>query len=170
MTNDHVKIRVSGIVDESIVDGPGYRLAIFAQGCPHCCKGCHNPQTLPYDGGELITVGEILQMLKDNPLLDGITLTGGEPFEQAGTLAGLAGRVNEMGLNVVTYTGYTYEELLKKEQRQKLLNETWLLIDGRFEQNKRTLDLPFRGSSNQRLVLAGESLRQGKVVEWIPED
>ncbi|MDF2524364.1 MAG: nrdG, partial [Clostridiales bacterium] len=103
------QLRISGIIKESIVDGPGIRLVIFAQGCRHHCPGCHNPETHSFEGGQLITIAEILGMMKRNPLLDGITLSGGDPFEQAAEFAELARETRKAGLNVVTYTGYTYE-------------------------------------------------------------
>lgn len=109
------QIRIAGIEDESIVDGPGIRMVIFTQGCNHNCIGCHNPESHSFHGGELIDVEDILNMIKENPLLDGITLSGGEPFEQALECSILAKEVKKLGLNVITYTGYTFEEILGNE-------------------------------------------------------
>lgn len=165
-----LKLRVAGIVKESIVDGPGIRLVVFAQGCPHCCKGCHNPETHDFNGGSEITVKEVLDMVNENPLLDGITLSGGEPFEQAEALATLAKEVKKLGLNVITYTGYTFEEIVEEISKNKntskghLLEQTDCLIDGPFELEKRNLMLPFRGSDNQRIIDVGESLKSGKLI------
>ena len=105
-------IRIAGIIKESIVDGPGIRLVVFAQGCPHRCRGCHNPQTHPFEGGKIVTIEEILEMVKKNPLLDGVTFSGGEPFSQAQAFAVLD-RL-KVSMNIMTYTGYTYEYLLEK--------------------------------------------------------
>ena len=103
-------LRVAGIVEESIVDGPGYRFTIFTQGCPHDCPGCHNPQTHPIDGGTEVSVRTLYDRILRNPLLRGVTFSGGEPFLQAAPLAALATAVHAAGkLDVVTYTGYTYE-------------------------------------------------------------
>ncbi|NLK44145.1 MAG: anaerobic ribonucleoside-triphosphate reductase activating protein [Tissierellia bacterium] len=147
-----MKLRVAGIVDESIVDGPGIRLVVFTQGCKHNCIGCQNPETHSFKGGELININSIIQMIKSNPLLDGITLSGGEPFEQVRECAILAKKVRELGLNVVTYTGYTFEEILKDENSRELLLYTDILIDGKFDITKKSLMLKFRGSTNQRII------------------
>lgn len=92
------QIRIAGIEEESIIDGPGIRLVVFTQGCNHNCVGCHNPGTHSFDGGELIDIDKIINMIKENPLLDGITLSGGEPFEQAIECSILAKKVRELGL------------------------------------------------------------------------
>jgi anaerobic ribonucleoside-triphosphate reductase activating protein len=149
-------IRIAGIVEESIADGPGIRYVIFTQGCPHRCKGCHNPQTHDYSGGKLVKIESIIESIKDNPLLDGITLSGGEPFEQAATCAIIAGEVRRNGLSVITYTGYLFEDLYEKAHSNRdisnLLNNTDILVDGPFILSKRNLLLPFRGSENQRII------------------
>ena len=105
-------LRVSGIVEESIVDGPGYRFTVFTQGCLHGCPGCHNPQTHPLDGGTEVSADALFDRIARNPLLRGVTFSGGEPFLQAAALAPLAARIHaQTRLDVVTYTGYTYEAL-----------------------------------------------------------
>jgi anaerobic ribonucleoside-triphosphate reductase activating protein len=104
-------IQVYGTVDDSIVDGPGMRLAIFAQGCARHCPGCHNPQAQPYEGGSPATTEELMEKVRANPLLTGVTLTGGEPFDQAAALVELAGQVRAAGLSVWAYSGYSFEEL-----------------------------------------------------------
>jgi anaerobic ribonucleoside-triphosphate reductase activating protein len=161
-------LRIAGIIEESIVDGPGIRLVVFGQGCPHHCPGCHNPDTHSFEGGNLFPIAKILQMLDSNPLLDGITLSGGEPFSQAAGFAQLAQAAQEKGLQVMTYTGYTYEELLtsigEKSDWALLLQHSDLLVDGPFELAKRNLLLRFRGSENQRIINVPESLKQGKVI------
>lgn len=147
-----IELRIAGIVEESIVDGPGIRLVVFTQGCNHNCIGCHNPESHSFSGGKLIDIEEILDMIKENPLLDGITFSGGEPFEQAIGCSILAKKVKELGLNVIVYTGYTFEQILKNDQFKELLLQTDTLIDGKFEIEEKSLMLKFRGSKNQRII------------------
>lgn len=146
------QLRIAGIEQESIVDGPGIRMVIFTQGCSHNCIGCHNPETHSFDGGKLINIEDIINMVKENSLLDGITLSGGDPFEQALECSILAKKIKELGLSVVTYTGYTFEEILGEEKFRQLLLQTDILIDGKFNISQKSLMLPFRGSSNQRII------------------
>ena len=162
-----MEIRIFGIAEDSIVDGPGLRLAVFTQGCPHHCPGCHNPDSHDPEGGRMGTTEEILEMLDDNPLLDGITLSGGEPFLQPEPCRLLAEATHERGLNVWCYTGYTYEALLGSGPAHRaLLDAVDVLVDGPFVLEKRSLELKFRGSSNQRLIDVPASLKAGNVVLW----
>ena len=108
-----MNVRIAGIVNDSIVDGPGIRLTVFFQGCIHHCLNCHNPETHNLTGGYLIDTDEIITKLKNNPLLDGITLSGGDPMLQRDAVIELTKKCKEFGLNTICYTGYTYEELLK---------------------------------------------------------
>src|SRR5690554_4064189 len=110
-------IRIAGIIEETIVDGPGIRFVVFAQGCRHNCPGCHNPDTHSFTGGVSVPISKLLEQISKNPLLDGVTFSGGEPFEQAEPFGKLAIALKEKGLNVITYTGYTFEEII--EQREK---------------------------------------------------
>jgi anaerobic ribonucleoside-triphosphate reductase activating protein len=162
------QIKVAGIVKESIVDGPGIRMVIFAQGCKHKCKGCHNPDTHEFDGGKLVDIDNIISDVKKNSLLDGVTLSGGDPFEQAESFAELAMEVKNMGLNVITYTGYTFEQLLgystERNGYKELLNNTDLLIDGPFVAEERSLQLKFRGSKNQRIIDVPSSIKGKKIA------
>ncbi len=166
-------IQVAGLQDDSIVDGPGFRFVVFTQGCPHHCPGCHNPQTHPFQGGETVTIGEILERIQSNPLLKGVTLSGGEPFCQPAPLAELARQVHALGKDVVCYSGFTLEQLLEKRKTEPsvgaLLEETDLLIDGPFLQDQKDLTLLFRGSANQRLIQVKPTLETGNVVLWEPE-
>ena len=161
-------IRTAGIANDSIVDGPGIRLTLFVQGCPHGCEGCHNPQTHDFGGGHDMTMGEILDMIKANPLLDGVTFSGGEPFCQADKLARLGKEIRDMGLNITTYTGYTYEYLLRHSTEEngyaELIGVSDYLIDGPFILSQRNLTLKFRGSENQRIIDVKRSLETGDVV------
>lgn len=163
------KIRIAGIIEESIVDGPGIRFVIFTQGCPHHCKGCHNPQTHDFNSGKEISINDILQMIEANPLLKGITLSGGEPFMQAKTLSIMLDKVKAKNLDVITYSGFTYEEILQKADNKnyykELLERTDILIDGKFEEDKKNENLMYRGSSNQRAIDVKLSIDKGKIVE-----
>ncbi len=163
-----IYIRIAGIIKESIVDGPGIRMVVFAQGCKHRCPGCHNPETHSFDGGTLVTVDSIIDQAKKNPLLDGITFSGGEPFEQAEAFAVLAKEAKKLNLNIVTYTGYTYEYIVENFLNfsgwEALLNETDILVDGRYEEDKRNLLLKFRGSENQRIIDIKRTKSENRIV------
>lgn len=154
-------MRLSGIVEESIVDGPGLRYVLFTQGCPHHCKGCHNPQTHSFEGGFPFTAEAALAQMGENPLLSGITLSGGEPFAQAEALCAVAEGVQAMRKNVMTYTGYTFEALLARNDHwtNRLLELTDILVDGPYMEDLRDLELHFRGSSNQRLLYQADRER-----------
>ncbi len=163
-----MELRIAGTVNDSIVDGPGIRFTIFTQGCPHNCKGCHNPQTHSFDGGEIADTEELLAKIRSNPLLDGVTFSGGEPFCQAKVLAALGRQIHEIGLNIITYTGYTFEQLYsggEKNRWRDLLEVTDYLIDGPFILEKKDWEIKFRGSSNQRYIDCPASLRCGKAIE-----
>lgn len=155
-------LRLSGTANDSIVDGKGLRFTVFTQGCMHCCPGCHNPQTHDPSGGYDCSLEELWKKISVNPLLDGVTFSGGEPMLQAGELAVLAQRCHKHGLNVWVYSGYTLEQLLEEQEpdRMALLAETDVLVDGPFLLEQRSLDLLFRGSANQRILNVPESLRQ----------
>ena len=156
MTENRDTIRIAGVVRESIVDGPGFRFTVFCQGCPHNCEGCHNQATHDFSGGYDCDISRILEAIDKNPLLDGVTFSGGEPMCQAEAFCSLAAEVKKRNLNIVTYTGYTYEELLIMSEKdiwiKKLLDLTDILIDGRFILSQRDLTLLFRGSRNQRVI------------------
>lgn len=170
-----MKLRISGIQNDSIVDGPGIRLAVFTQGCPHHCEGCHNPQTWDFEGGRLVDTKEIFDMIIKNPLLDGVTFSGGEPFCQCKALAELARMIRRnTKLNIMSYTGFEYEYLVSHSTDEngygELLDEIDRLMDGRFVLAERSLDLKFRGSRNQRFIDVKKSRESGSTVlvkdEW----
>lgn len=162
-------IRLAGVVQESIVDGPGIRYTIFTQGCPHHCPGCHNPESHDPVGGYERDTKELLAEFQKNPLLKGMTFSGGDPFLQAAPLSQLAEAVHALGKDVLVYTGYTMEYLLAHLDEQpgwrELLEQTDVLIDGPFIQKQKSLGLRFRGSANQRYIDARASLREGRVIE-----
>ena len=168
--NNEDILKIAGIVEESIVDGPGIRFVIFTQGCPHNCKGCHNPQTHDFNGGKYIKIDEITEMIKSNPLLKGITLSGGEPFMQAKQLSILIDKIKDSNLDIITYTGFKYDELINNSNDEnsfmELLIRTDILIDGKFEEDKKDDSLMFRGSSNQRAIDVKLSIQDGKIVEY----
>ena len=162
-------MRIAGTVQDSIVDGPGFRFTVFTQGCLRHCEGCHNPETLDPDGGTEKSAEEVIAEMLGNPLTDGLTLSGGEPFLQAGDCAKIAGAAKDAGLNVWAYTGYTFEELnglaVSSADIARLLNLVDVLIDGAFILSKRSLGIKWRGSTNQRIVDVKKSLESGRAVE-----
>ena len=163
-----MQLRINATVDDSIVDGPGIRYSIFVQGCPHHCPGCHNPQTHPFEGGSLVDTDKLLADIKLNPLLDGVTFSGGEPFCQAAALAEIGRKIRKLGLNIMTYSGFTFEQLYERRDQDgigDLLAVTDVLVDGRFMEDLRSLELRFRGSSNQRIIDVPASLAAGHAVE-----
>lgn len=165
-----MKIRIAGVVNDSIVDGPGLRFAVFTQGCSHHCPGCHNPETHDPSGGREEETDELIARMRKNPLLSGLTLTGGDPMEQSVPCLALARAAHESGLNVWAYTGYVWEELLAEADpdRMALLREVDVLVDGPFILSKRSLELNFCGSGNQRLIDVPASLAAGHAVLWTP--
>lgn len=163
-----MKIRMAGVVSESIVDGPGIRFTLFVQGCPHKCEGCHNPQTHDFSGGKDDDTDAILERILENPLLDGVTFSGGEPFCQAKPLADLAMKIKAAGLDVISYSGYTIEYLIKHSNSEngymELLNEIDYLIDGPFVLSLKSYEARFRGSTNQRIIDVKKTLEKGEAV------
>ncbi len=158
-------IRLYGVVNDSIVDGPGLRYAIFAQGCPHRCEGCHNPQSHDMNGGYEVDTSVLLAEIDQNPLLDGVTFTGGEPFMQPEPFIELAREVKKRKLHLMVYSGYTFEEILSLGQKHReLLSYCDTMVDGRFVLALRSLDLLYKGSSNQRIIQVQESLQQNSIV------
>ena len=159
-----MQIRIAGLVPESFVDGDGIRFAVFMQGCQRNCAGCHNPETHDLNGGRLVDTEEIISAIKKNPLLDGITLTGGEPFLQICAANELARVAKNLGLSVWCYTGYIFEEL--PIDALPLLENIDVLVDGAFIESLRDLDLQFRGSKNQRIIDVKKTRQQNKIVLW----
>jgi anaerobic ribonucleoside-triphosphate reductase activating protein len=167
-----VILRLAGVKRDCIVDGPGLRLSIYTQGCSHRCPGCHNPETQDPGGGSPVQIAELLDLIDSCSGLDGITISGGEPFEQSQPVSELASAVFEEGLNLVIYSGYTFEKLLVMSRSDRhirnILNRSWLLIDGPFILAERDLTIPFRGSRNQRIIDLPGSLQSNRVVQWSP--
>lgn len=161
-------IKLAGLVPESYVDGPGIRFTIFVQGCPHKCEGCHNPETHDFSAGRLADTDRIYNKIKQFPLVKGVTFSGGEPFCQAEPLAELAEKLRADGYHIMSYSGWTFEQLLAKSENEpqvkRLLGSLDVLVDGRFILAERSLEIKFRGSRNQRLIDVPKSLAEGKAV------
>ncbi len=166
---------LAGIAGDSIVDGPGIRTTVFAQGCPHHCPGCHNPETWEFGVGTLMPIEAVVDIVRSNPLCRGVTFSGGEPFAQAGEFAALGRLLKELGYEVAAYTGYTFEQLHSGSAAQReLLSTLDILIDGPFLMAERSLELNFRGSRNQRILNVPASLAAGEAVcetspRWLGE-
>lgn len=166
---------LSGIVSDSIVDGPGIRTTIFSQGCPHHCPGCHNPETWAFGCGTPLDTDSIVEIVRSNPLCRGVTFSGGEPFAQAEAFTELSQALKALGYEVASYSGFTFEELLHgSEAQKKLLNSIDILIDGPFLLSEKSLEIAFRGSKNQRILDVPKSLAAGQAIEttskrWLGE-
>lgn len=179
-------LKLAGIAAESIVDGPGIRFAVFCQGCPHHCEGCHNPQTHPFEGGTPVRPERLLQEIDKDPILKGVTFSGGEPLCQAPAFLELAKGIKERGLDIVVFTGYKLEDLLgyindnsqigvpggetaklamlDADAVRELLELTDILIDGPFLLEERDLTLQFRGSRNQRVIDMNKTRESGEII------
>lgn len=166
MIDHEESIRIAGIVRESIVDGPGIRFVVFSQGCPHHCQGCHNKATHDFAGGYDCSIDKILEAIDVNPLLDGVTFSGGEPACQPKGFLALAKALKRRNLNIMMYSGYTFEELKNMAERddalEALLEYVDILVDGRYESAFRDLTLSFRGSKNQRVIDMREAWKTGE--------
>lgn len=163
-------IRLAGIVRESIVDGPGIRFTVFCQGCPHGCPGCHNPESHDFSGGKDCSIDRLLEEIDKDPLLAGVTFSGGEPFRQPEGFLELAKGVKERGLNITSFSGYTFEQLADMAAEniavRDLLDMTDILVDGPYIKAQRDLTLQFRGSGNQRVIDMNRTRAEGHIVIW----
>ena len=171
-----MKIRIANIIEESFVDGEGIRYSIFLQGCPHNCKGCHNPTTHDFYAGNILDTKQIIEKFNRSRLISGITLTGGEPLCQIRPATELAATAKSLNLSVWCYTGYVYEylvnerfktnEFFTRAQINNFLNYVDVLVDGPYIESQRDLTLQFRGSRNQRLIDVAKSLEHKKIIAW----
>ena len=161
-------LRIADTIQDSIVDGPGFRFVVFTQGCLRHCPECHNPHTWDPAGGKEVTVDSLYKTLSANPLTDGLTLSGGEPYLQAAACAELAQKAKSGGFNVWCYSGYTFEEIIEISKTDSgfkaLIEATDVLIDGMFLIEQKSLTLKWRGSQNQRVIDVKKSLESGEVV------
>ncbi len=158
-------IRIAGIVHDSITDGVGLRIAIFTQGCPHKCKGCHNPDTHDFNGGYTVTSDELIATIDKSHIITGVTFSGGEPMCQAKALLPVAKYVKIRGLNLCIYTGYTFEKLLTLGQDvMELLKLADVIVDGPFDINQKSYELKFMGSKNQRPIDVQKTLASQEIT------
>lgn len=154
------------LIMDSIVDGPGLRTTLFVQGCPHNCPGCHNPGTHSFTQGQLVSIDSIYNLIKKDTGASGITFSGGEPFMQAEKLSLLAQKLKADGYDIAVYSGFTFEQLFSGNIKgaKALLSNVDILIDGKFDISQRSLEIPFRGSKNQRILDVPSSLEQQRAV------
>ena len=159
-------IDISGYAPNSITDGPGLRFGVFCQGCNHHCPGCHNPETHQFGIGTKVDVEDIYKMIKKDPIVRGVTFSGGEPFDQAEGFYELAKLLKADGYELAAYSGYTYEQLTRntEDYKYKLLSLLDILVDGPFVLAKRSLSAGFRGSTNQRVLNVPASRANGKAT------
>ena len=161
-----MRIRVLDIVEDTTVDGPGFRTSIYCAGCPHHCPGCHNPQSWPEDGGTEMSVEDVMQVIEADPFAN-VTFSGGDPMHQAEGFTALARAIKERTRKTIwCYTGYTYEQLLHMPAQRALLQYIDVLVDGPFIAAQRDTSLLFRGSANQRIIDVPHSLSANHIVEW----
>ena len=161
-------MQIAGYERESIVDGPGFRFAIFFQGCPHKCEGCHNPETWNAKGGVDVDIDDIVSEVEKAYYIDGVTISGGEPFFQVDSLIELASKLKEKKYNIICFTGYTFEQIMADEKMRQALSFIDTLIDGKFVLEQRSIALRFRGSKNQRVIDVQKSLQENEIVllDW----
>ncbi|MGL4452111.1 MAG: anaerobic ribonucleoside-triphosphate reductase activating protein [Sarcina sp.] len=157
------EVRLSGIAYESLVNGPGMRRVFFAQGCRHNCKGCFNPETHNFKGGEAMDMDKLIEDVEENPLLKGVTFSGGDPMEQADKFVYMAKKFKEFGLNIWCYTGHKFENIVEDRTKREFLNYIDVLVDGKFEENLKDETLKYKGSSNQRIIDVQKSLVKKEV-------
>ena len=161
-------IRVLDIIEDTMVDGPGFRTSIYCAGCNHQCPGCHNPQSWSFEGGKEMDVKSLMKIIMADPFAN-VTFTGGDPMYQAEGFAQLARAIHiYSNKDIWCYTGFVYESLIHDDQRE-LLEQLDVLVDGPFIQKLSDPDLLFRGSSNQRIINVPASLYEGHVVLWKPD-
>ena len=163
-------VRLSGIIYESLTNGPGMRRVLFAQGCKHDCKECFNPHTHDFEGGQVFQIKELVDDVNKNPLIKGVTFSGGDPLEQGESFAKIAKELKNLNKNIWCYTGYTFEYILENKNKRagwnELLNNIDVIVDGKFDIDKKDEKLKYRGSSNQRIIDVQKSLKENKVIEF----
>lgn len=172
--NPPTEIRLFGTASDSIVDGPGLRFAVFVQGCSHHCPGCHNLKSQDPSGGQIRTLDSLMEEIKANGLVHDVTLSGGEPFEQAAACAELARRLKDEGYGLWAYSGYLYEDLCEKAKEEpaigQLLELADVLVDGPFIEAQKSLGLEWKGSANQRVIDLAATRQAGHIVLWTHQE
>ncbi|MDQ0360974.1 anaerobic ribonucleoside-triphosphate reductase activating protein [Breznakia pachnodae] len=156
----------SDLTFDSIVDGPGLRAVLWTQGCVHGCKGCHNPETWDVNGGKIVDTNDIIESIKASKLQSGLTISGGDPFLQPEPILEIVKEISKIPLSIWIYTGYTYEQLLKDPKKADILNYVDVLVDGKFEEDKKSYKLLFCGSSNQRLIDVKKTKEANEIILW----
>lgn len=177
-------IRLYGQAPGSIVDGPGIRYSVFCQGCTHNCRGCHNPQSHRRDGGRVVKISSLVDTIKQNYSTQGVTISGGEPFEQLPAVANLVSILKKLNYNIWVYTGYLYEDLFNlscgidsgkhnkfcnvkfKNEISTIFKNIDVLVDGEFDISQKSLDILYRGSKNQRLIDINKTKNINNIVFW----
>ena len=161
-------VRVLRVIEDTMVDGPGFRTSIYCAGCRHQCPGCHNPQSWAFDQGREMTTDELMHIIEQDPYAN-VTFSGGDPMYQCDGFAELARAIHrKTNKDIWCYTGFTFETLITRAQRE-LLYELDVLVDGPYIERLRDTELLFRGSSNQRIIDVQASLYAGTVVLWKDE-
>lgn len=163
-----MEIRLSGVIESSLNNGSGIRKVIFAQGCKHHCKGCFNKDTWDFDGGYVCETDKLVKSINDDFIIDGVTFSGGDPFEQAEAFADIANKIDK-DKNIWCYTGYEWEEILQGCEEGKpgwaeLLSKIDVIVVGKFVEDKKDPTLKYKGSSNQRILSVPLSLWIGKPI------
>lgn len=161
-------LRIIKIVEGTSVDGPGLRTSIYFAGCAHACPGCHNPQSWDFSAGEDMNIDDVMKIVLYNGF--NVTFSGGDPFYQAEAIVPLAKSIRAAGLNIWSYTGFTFEQLIASGNKymQELLRLSDVLVDGPFVQSQRDISLLFRGSANQRLIDVAKTIESGKIELFNP--
>lgn len=158
-------IRVLSIIEDTMVDGPGFRTSIYCAGCRHKCPGCHNPQSWDFSGGKDMSTEELMRIIVADPYAN-VTFSGGDPMYQAAGFAELARAIHRRtNKDIWCFTGFRFEDLIQHDQRE-LLEQLDVLVDGPYVAALRDPDLLFRGSSNQRIIDVQASLFASEVVLW----
>ncbi|MBO4985164.1 MAG: anaerobic ribonucleoside-triphosphate reductase activating protein [Bacteroides sp.] len=148
------------VIEDTTVDGPGFRTSIYAAGCNHRCPGCHNPQSWDIRAGRVMETDELLSIILADPFAD-VTFTGGDPMLQAEGFCELARAIKQQSNKTIwCYTGYTFEACLQHSARRQLLQYVDVLVDGPYIEALRDETLLFRGSSNQRLIDVKKELQK----------
>lgn len=161
-------IRLAGIAENSLVNGPGLRKVFFSQGCTHVCKHCFNPTTWSFTGGKLVNMDELIKQVEYESFLDGVTFSGGDPFQQPQSFAYLAEHLHQLGINIWIYTGYTFEELLQLSKTNPYINKMLyncdVIVDGLFKEELMSDQIMYRGSSNQKIIDVPLSLQKNTII------
>ncbi len=154
------KINLNGIINDSVVDGPGLRTVIFTQGCPHHCKGCHNAQSWSTKDNDVWDVDKLINQIKKISSFKKVTISGGEPFLQNEAVLKICKSLKEDNFNIYIYSGYVFENLIKDDINLEILKNVDYLVDGPFKEELKDTSLSIFGSTNQRIINMKEKLKE----------